>query len=57
MAGKTHEILVADQFGPRAAAYIESAVHVRGEDLLRLADIVRGHAGARARPAHDAELT
>jgi SAM-dependent methyltransferase len=47
MTGKTHENLVADQFGPRAAAYVESAVHAQGEDLLRLVEIVRGHAGAR----------
>ena len=48
MTGKTHETLVADQFGPRAAAYVESAVHAQGEDLLRLVEIVRGHGGARA---------
>ena len=48
MTGKTHENLVADQFGPRAAAYVESAVHAQGEDLLRLVEIVRGHGGARA---------
>ncbi|MGO9673729.1 MAG: class I SAM-dependent methyltransferase [Methylocella sp.] len=48
MTGKTHENLVADQFGPRAAAYVESAVHAQGEDLLRLVEIVLGHGGARA---------
>ena len=47
MTGKTHENLIADQFGPRAAAYVESAVHAQGEDLLRLVEIVRGHADAR----------
>ena len=48
MSARTHENLVADQFGPRAAAYVESAVHAQGKDLLRLAEIVRGHGEARA---------
>ncbi|HUK06543.1 MAG TPA: class I SAM-dependent methyltransferase [Stellaceae bacterium] len=41
MSGRTHERLVADQFGPRAAAYISSSVHARGPDLQRLADTVK----------------
>ena len=32
---KAHEKLVADQFGPRAKAYVESAVHSQGEDSRR----------------------
>lgn len=48
MSGKAHESLVADQFGPRAAAYVLSAVHAQGDDLLRLAEMVRGHRDARA---------
>jgi hypothetical protein len=48
MSARTHENLVADQFGPRAAAYVESAVHAQGKDLVRLAEIVRGHGEARA---------
>jgi len=47
MTGKTHESLVTDQFGPRAAAYVQSAVHAQGQDLQQLADMVRGHAAAR----------
>jgi ubiquinone/menaquinone biosynthesis C-methylase UbiE len=37
---KAHEKLVADQFGPRARAYVESAVHAAGEDLAALEKIV-----------------
>jgi len=44
---KSQENLVADQFGPRAAAYVASAVHAQGEDLRQLAGIVRGHKDAR----------
>jgi ubiquinone/menaquinone biosynthesis C-methylase UbiE len=48
MTGKAHESLVTDQFGPRAAAYVLSAVHAQGDDLLRLVEMVRGHEGAPA---------
>lgn len=48
MTAKTHENLVAGQFGPRASAYVESAVHAQGEDLLWLAELVQGHAHSRA---------
>jgi SAM-dependent methyltransferase len=47
MASKTQETLVAGQFGPRAAAYVTSAVHARGDDLVQLVEMVRGQAGAR----------
>ena len=47
MTSKTQEALVAGQFGPRAAAYVTSAVHARGDDLLQLVEMVRGQAGAR----------
>jgi SAM-dependent methyltransferase len=33
MPPRTHDNVVADQFGPRAQAYIASAVHAHGEDL------------------------
>lgn len=42
-----HEALVATQFGPRAAAYVTSAVHAQGEDLHDLAELAAGLAGAR----------
>ena len=48
---KAHEKLVADQFGPRAKAYVESAVHSQGEDLAALAGIVE-----RAAPVHAIDL-
>jgi ubiquinone/menaquinone biosynthesis C-methylase UbiE len=38
------ETLVMRQFGPRAAAYVTSAVHARGEDLEELEHIARAHA-------------
>ena len=43
----THETLVASQFGPQAAAYVTSAVHAQGEDLVQMAAAVRGQAQAR----------
>jgi len=33
MPSRSHDSVVADQFGPRAEAYIASSVHARGEDL------------------------
>jgi len=42
MEAKTHETLVATQFGPRAAAYVNSVTHSRGEDLMDLAAMMRG---------------
>ena len=48
MSERSHEAVVSDQFGPRAEAYLTSAVHARGEDLAQLAVIVgaRPHAVA-----------
>jgi ubiquinone/menaquinone biosynthesis C-methylase UbiE len=43
----SHKHLVAAQFGPRAAAYVASAVHAEGADLDRVAEIVRGRSAAR----------
>jgi ubiquinone/menaquinone biosynthesis C-methylase UbiE len=44
---KSHENLVATSFGPRAAAYVASAVHAKGADLEHVAALVRGHPHAR----------
>jgi len=46
-----HDALVAGQFGPRANAYVESAVHARGEDLAALEAIA-----AKAAPASALDL-
>ena len=47
MSKKSHASLVAEQFGPRAAAYVTSAVHSQGEDLDALDGIVAGHDKAK----------
>jgi ubiquinone/menaquinone biosynthesis C-methylase UbiE len=47
MSIKSHQHLVTDQFGPRAEAYLSSAVHASGEDLQQIAALVRGHKQAR----------
>jgi SAM-dependent methyltransferase len=43
MSQKSHASLVAEQFGPRAAAYVSSAVHSQGEDLDALVGVVSRH--------------
>ena len=43
-----HEKVVEAQFGPRARAYVESAVHATGEDLEALEAIVRQRRPTRA---------
>lgn len=48
---RTHDAVVADQFGPRAQAYVESPVHAEGRDLEALEAIA-----ARAAPAHALDL-
>jgi SAM-dependent methyltransferase len=48
---RAHEKVVEAQFGPRAKAYVESAVHARGPDLEALEAIVRD-----LRPAHALDL-
>lgn len=45
---KTHEARVATQFGPRAAAYVASAVHASGEDLVQIAERARVERPLRA---------
>ena len=44
---KSHETLVGDQFGSRAAAYLASTVHARGEDLDALTALVQARPAAR----------
>lgn len=39
---RAHEQVVEAQFGPRAQAYVESAVHAQGEDLAALERLVAG---------------
>src|SRR5271155_4883489 len=43
-----HESRVAAQFGPRAKAYVESAVHARGPDLNALEAVVSAARPGRA---------
>lgn len=45
---REHENLVEAQFGPRAKAYVESAVHSGGEDLAALAGLAATLRPARA---------
>ena len=45
---KAHEEIVEAQFGPRARAYVESAVHAQGADLDALEEIVRRQRPKRA---------
>jgi SAM-dependent methyltransferase len=47
MLNKSHADLVTAQFGPRATAYVSSAVHAAGADLDRLAAILSAHPAAR----------
>lgn len=47
MADKEQDALVVAQFGPRAAAYVTSAVHSQGEDLKQLAAMMAGRHDAR----------
>jgi ubiquinone/menaquinone biosynthesis C-methylase UbiE len=48
---RAHEKVVGDQFGPRARAYVESAVHAAGQELDDLEALVRA-----AAPAHAVDL-
>lgn len=43
-----HKSLVSEQFGGKARAYVDSAVHAQGEDLRRLAGILAARPGGRA---------
>ena len=46
-----HDSHVTNQFGPRARAYVESAVHAQGADLARIAEVA-----ASVRPARAVDL-
>lgn len=46
-----HDKNVQNQFGPRASAYVESAVHSQGEDLVALAALAE-----KAAPMHAIDL-
>ena len=48
MPPRSHDSVVADQFGPRAEAYIASAVHAHGEDLEAFERLVGARPGALA---------
>lgn len=48
---RSQEAIVERQFGPRAAAYVQSSVHAAGEDLEMLEAIVRP-----IKPAHALDL-
>lgn len=43
-----HDSHVTNQFGPRARAYVDSAVHSRGADLARIAEVATAIRPARA---------
>lgn len=45
---KAHEKVVEAQFGPRAKAYVDSAVHAKGEDLAAIEASARAHRPERA---------
>ncbi len=45
---RSHEANVTTQFGPRAAAYVSSAVHASGADLAQIADLAKARKPARA---------
>jgi SAM-dependent methyltransferase len=44
----THDTITGNQFGPRAQAYVASAVHASGPDLDRIEAIARDHPEGRA---------
>jgi SAM-dependent methyltransferase len=48
MTLQNHEAIVSGQFGPRADAYLTSAVHAAGEDLDRMVQLLGPRPGARA---------
>jgi ubiquinone/menaquinone biosynthesis C-methylase UbiE len=45
---RLHDAVVRNQFGPRANAYVQSAVHAAGEDLDALEAVVRRESPERA---------
>jgi SAM-dependent methyltransferase len=47
MTGKSHDTVVAGQFGSHAADYVASTVHSQGPDLDQIAALVKGGGAAR----------
>ncbi len=47
MSGRTQEAVVVERFGDQATAYLKSAVHSQGVDLVALAALVKGQSTAR----------
>lgn len=47
MSAKSHQAVVAEQFGPRAHAYVTSSVHATGADLQQIAGLVQGRREAK----------
>ena len=47
MTRPTHDAAVERQFSPQAHAYLTSAVHAQGADLLQMADVARDYPHAR----------
>ncbi len=45
---RVHEQILEAQFGPRARAYVESAVHARGPDLDAVGELLQARAPRRA---------
>jgi SAM-dependent methyltransferase len=45
---RVHEQILQAQFGPRAQAYVESAVHARGPDLEAVGEVLQAAAPRRA---------
>ena len=45
---RVHEQILEAQFGPRAQAYVESAVHARGPDLDAVGELLQARAPRRA---------
>ena len=45
---RAHQTVVGDQFGPRAKAYVESAVHAAGDDLDALESFIQSDPPAHA---------
>ncbi len=48
MQERSHDALVAEQFGPQAQSYLTSAVHAQGEDLVQFAALVGSRPEASA---------
>lgn len=56
MTSPDQQQLVASQFGPRADAYVTSAVHAQGEDLQRIAGWAAAHLTGKNGPARALDM-